>query len=356
MTDVERNWIDFAGMMTMIPAPHLIKGVLYEGSNAVLFSAANVGKTFVALDLGFHVAEGLPWRGFPVARAPVLYIVGEGLGGMPKRLIAGWQAWTTQHPGLIPSAIQMVFYRKSVQFSSETAQRQFRDDFGGIARDCGAAPRLVIIDTLATCNAGNDENTVEKMTLFLKGLRDAVGERACVLLLHHEGWEGGRMRGSTALHGNVDTELRLTPKDTPELVTMSCTKARDEERFEPIELRLRRVLVKLPQLGVPLVDDDEDPLGASATTSCIVEDAPPSTYKLHESWLAALRALAAVPAGLKWTEWHRQTPLSPGTMDRFIKYAERHHLIVRTDKRFLVTAAGAQMLAEPAKKEPNGAS
>lgn len=52
--------------------PYLIKGWLAPRSLAVLHGAANVGKTFLALDIAHAVSRGVAWGGCRVQAAPVL--------------------------------------------------------------------------------------------------------------------------------------------------------------------------------------------------------------------------------------------------------------------------------------------
>ncbi len=48
--------------------PYLIKGWLAPHSLAVLYGAANVGKTFLALDIAHAVSRGAAWNGCRVQR------------------------------------------------------------------------------------------------------------------------------------------------------------------------------------------------------------------------------------------------------------------------------------------------
>jgi uncharacterized protein YjhX (UPF0386 family) len=98
------------------------------------------------------------------------------------------------------------------------------------------APVLVILDTLARCMVGGDENSAEDMGLFIHScdlMRAATG--AAVLLVHHTGKSGG-YRGSSVLYGSCDSWIDVSNDDG--LITVSCGKAKDWQRFDPRYLRM----------------------------------------------------------------------------------------------------------------------
>src|SRR5690606_37222389 len=69
-------------------AKPLVKGVLDQGAMTVLYGESNAGKTFVAMDIAYHIARGLDWAGKRVAAFPVLYVAAEGGQGARKRAAA----------------------------------------------------------------------------------------------------------------------------------------------------------------------------------------------------------------------------------------------------------------------------
>ncbi|BAQ16083.1 AAA family ATPase [Methyloceanibacter caenitepidi] len=66
----------------------LVEDVLNAGAMGVMYGASGSGKTFLSLDLSFHVAAGLPWHGRPTTQGPVLYVAAEGGRGIFKRIAA----------------------------------------------------------------------------------------------------------------------------------------------------------------------------------------------------------------------------------------------------------------------------
>ena len=66
---MEIEWFDTAATAAEIEtADPLIDGLLDAGAMSVLYGDSNSGKTFVALDMAFHVATGAPWNNRAVKR------------------------------------------------------------------------------------------------------------------------------------------------------------------------------------------------------------------------------------------------------------------------------------------------
>src|SRR5690349_9216 len=74
-----------------LPSPQWrVKGLMYVGALTMLYAPQEQAKTFAALDLALCVASGTPFHGKDVKQGPVVYILGEGRGGLKNR-IAAWQ-------------------------------------------------------------------------------------------------------------------------------------------------------------------------------------------------------------------------------------------------------------------------
>ena len=66
-------------------------GIITQHGLSVMYGAPGAGKSFVALDMALSISTGTPWQGIPTRQGKVLYIAGEGVGGLGKRLKA-WEA------------------------------------------------------------------------------------------------------------------------------------------------------------------------------------------------------------------------------------------------------------------------
>ena len=213
-------------------ATWLITEILEHGIVGCLFGPSGEGKTFVALDLALSVATGRSWHGHATVRGSVVYVVAEGSRGISKRV----QAWL-QHQK-VATVSDMFFTLEAVQLRSGIDV----DSFLGSIKERGLEPALIILDTLAQCLVGGEENSAKDMGEAVAAARRLSRETgAAVLLVHHSGRRGGRNpRGSSALQGNVDVvfSVRKTPAGR---VTIKSVKQKDHPPFHDITLRLQSV-------------------------------------------------------------------------------------------------------------------
>jgi len=249
---------DVAGGTTAA-AGYIIKGLLQKASYAVAYGPPGAGKTFVALDWAYNVAAGLPWHGRKVHAGPVLYLAYEGAGGLRARARALREKYGKAE---VPLFIDDTAYN--------LREREGRAALGATIAAMPAPPALIIIDTLAHALCGGDENSAQDVSAFNTSVQGLVAHTgACVLVVHHPG-KSGTLRGSSALLGAVDTEIRV------ESGRITAEKQRDIELTPPIGFRLKPVPVGM--------DDDGD-----IVYSCVVEPiaAAPPTEGLKEGSVPA---------------------------------------------------------------------
>jgi hypothetical protein len=221
----------------------LVKNAIPKVSLGALFGAMGTFKSFVAADLGLHVAHGLRWLGRRTVKAPVIYIAAEGGSGLWGRVEA-WHRerslqWTEAPFYVVPTALDL----------SAEASRVVQ-----AAKRLGVQPGLVVIDTLSQTLAG-DENAADEMAGYLRNLGQQFRDlwNCAVLVLHHSGHSATeRPRGSSAFGGNIDFLMGLHRDERQMLATLSCQKAKDWEPWADATFELRRV-----ELGS---DADGDPI------------------------------------------------------------------------------------------------
>ncbi|MBB0990921.1 AAA family ATPase [Dietzia sp. SLG510A3-30A2] len=216
--------------LARLPAPEpLIGDTLDRGTVAVLAGSWGSGKSFLALDWAACVATGRPWQGREIHRTRVLYVAAEGASGLHSRITAWETAWgTTVHPdylNVLPLAPNLS--RASERLALIDAVKL--NGYG-----------LVVIDTLAKCAVGMDENAAKDMGVMVDVLYQIqrATPHGTVLVLHHAG-KTGTIRGSSALEAGVDT-VYLVRKDGPE-VTVSRAKAKDRAQDDEHHLVLRPI-------------------------------------------------------------------------------------------------------------------
>jgi hypothetical protein len=203
----------------------LIKGVLDQSAFSVMYGPSNVGKSFFALDMAFHIATGRPWRGHKTTQMPVLYLAAEGSRNFLKRIAALKLKHAIDNVplDLLPEQVGL---RDSIPNRDALVKAiSSQEDTWGAP--CG----LIVIDTLSQALAGGDENSSVDMGLFIAviaHIRKATG--AHTMLIHHSGKDiakGGR--GWSGVRGAIDTEIELDKDKKGEGAVATIKKQRDME-------------------------------------------------------------------------------------------------------------------------------
>jgi hypothetical protein len=190
------------------PVKWLIHGVLPQGAFSALYGPPGSFKSFIALDIAHSIATGRPWMGKEVTEAgAVLYIAGEGFGGIGARI----KALKIHHQTEDGAPIYVIRHQLNLRSSIE--------DFNALVlaveilvQQSGIEFKQIVIDTLARAFGGGDENSASDMMQFVVtcGHIQQIVQGAGLLFIHHSGKDSSRgMRGSSSLLAAVDTELEL---------------------------------------------------------------------------------------------------------------------------------------------------
>jgi AAA domain len=179
----------------------LIKGVIHQRNVGVLFGDPGGGKSTIAVDIACHVASGTSWRGRKVKSGPVVIIAAEDDEGCNTMLCA----WETHHGKDQPLPIDVIHGR--IDFSQDVDR--LVDLIGETERRYGWPVALIIVDTLAACwHGGEDNDGLGSFIDHCRSLAERTG--AAVLVVHHPGHnDKGRERGGSVLRGGVDFSLRV---------------------------------------------------------------------------------------------------------------------------------------------------
>lgn len=231
---------------------YLVKGVLGAGAMSVIYGPSNSGKTFLALDIAFHVATATPWQGRRVTSAAVLYLAAEGGRGVTNRIAA-----LKLETGVC--CVPLALRRAGLDLLKSQADLQHIVDLVKELRSKHPdLPVLIVIDTLSRIMAGGDENSAQDMTALIRNI-DAVREHtgAHVMLVHHTGKDTARgARGHSSLRAATDTEIEVQNEDGHRAAMV--TKQRDYQGGEVFAFGLKNVSLGFDQ------DGDE-------VASCVVE-------------------------------------------------------------------------------------
>jgi len=207
------------------PLKPLINHFLYQDTLAMLYGPSGSGKTFLAVTWAMHLATGHWWEGHIVEPTPVLYIIAEGANGVGKRV----EAWTEHHKQTLEQSEPVYWHPAAINL----AARPQAEALATVAADHGVG--LVVIDTLARCAVGAEENSAKDMGKLVDNcdlIRNKTG--ACVLLVHHSGKDPSNgARGSSVLRAAMDTEISLDSD------TLTVSKAKDWVPPKALNMKLR---------------------------------------------------------------------------------------------------------------------
>jgi hypothetical protein len=240
--------LTLAEIEALPPPVFLIDGLIPDQGIVIPYGPPKAGKTFVVLSMALHIASGKPWMGRKVIGGGVVYVAGEGVGGLSLRIKAMRQVYD------IPADIPFWVVPRAVSFRDPRAVAALLEAINATA---GKEPiSLVVIDTLARAMPGVDENSAEEVGVVIAGcdeLKFALG--ATIMPIHHAGKDMERgLRGSSAIHGALDASLQITSAEGRVIVRNDNQK--DAEPAEPFALTMQKVELGLGRCSVvPVLSD-----------------------------------------------------------------------------------------------------
>ncbi|MCR9236178.1 MAG: AAA family ATPase [Alphaproteobacteria bacterium] len=242
-----------------------IKDFLEEDTTGLIFGDPGSFKSFIALDMAFHVAAGKDWHGHAVKQGPVIYIAGEGHGGLARRF-AAWE----RHHGVQLADLPIYASAQAAQFYDAESAADVVEAVQAITRKA-PEPALIVIDTLARNFGGGDENSNTDMGVFLNHVDGLLRARfgATVMIVHHTGHSHKeRARGATALKGGMDFEYRVDKTEMGMTACLSCTKMKDAKEPAATWFEGREIIVG------GFDDDEMTSLVFDACAAPVVEEKP----------------------------------------------------------------------------------
>lgn len=197
----EVEWFD--EVEPALDSLYLIKGFLDQEAMSVLYGPSNSGKTFLSLNIAYHVALGAPWRGRKVDGGAVVYLAAEGGRGIANRVAA-----LRKMDGAIN--VPFALRRGGIDLLNPDADVQRIIDMAD-AVSKKAPLRMIVVDTLSRAMAGGDENGPVDMTAFVANIdRIRAATKAHVLVVHHSGKDAAKgARGHGSLRAATDTEIEI---------------------------------------------------------------------------------------------------------------------------------------------------
>ena len=209
---------------------------------AFLAGQSKAGKSFLAIDVALRIAGGAKVLSRPTKQRGVVYIAAEDPEGCVGRCLAWKKAFKVDHDlpfDLMPDSLNLLDGQEvlsTIDIIEESVAR-----FDEMDTQLG----LIVIDTMARCLPGINENESQGMSLGFQAL-DRIGRHfdCLVLVVAHFGKAGEErgIRGWSGMDSNSDATITLErDKEDPELRTLTLYKVKNGRDGNQVSFRLEDV-------------------------------------------------------------------------------------------------------------------
>lgn len=275
----------FEEFNTLPPMDWNYKELLPRRGLGQLFGESGAGKSFVALDLCWHLAEGRDWFGWKCKRHEkgdphIFYLALEGAEGFRNRVRGVKARWFDPMGRPFPSNMHFFFDDfKLAERSHISALVEYVNAMKG------EVPPLVVIDTQAQASgvvSVNDPEAMKRVVTEAGKIQKAVD--GFVLLVAHAGKNTDPSKGamgSIEQKNPCDTQIAVLKNGDRR--TVKAVKVKDGQDGISHDFTL---------LSIPLgKDEDGDPI-----TTCTVEklEGKPVSAKLNDNATFALRCFEEI--------------------------------------------------------------
>jgi hypothetical protein len=315
---IEKSILHFDEIKLSTKRRYLVRNIIPRTGLTVVWGAPKCGKSFWVYDLMMHVARGLRYHGRPVHQGAVVSCMFEGQGGADTRAEAYRQEKLKGDPsGPFYVETLTLDLIKNHEALIEATKRRLGDQI----------PVGVVLDTLNRSLVGS-ESKDEDMSAYIRAAQVIIETFQCaVVVVHHCGHNGERLRGHSSLLGAEDAEIsvkRLSDKTT----VATVERLKDGPDGEQMTFTLKSIVV----------GEDEEGFDMS---SCVVEAC--EAIKVDKSWpkgLALIREVIA-EAVLQAGKQHRVGGDGPNVKAVPLQAARDIH-----ERRYVSAGTGDRTAAE----------
>ena len=198
------NWDDLEN----VQVEYVLQDLLYRGSLNGLVGRSQIGKTFVMVSMLGSMALGIDWMGLKTEKQRILFVAGEGTGGIAARFKDWARAYGHDWETLKQNLKVVTDVDIYLDISVEQMQR-------------GAAefqPDMIVLDTMSATATIENENDAANMAELLANAK-RIYPGAIVLFAHHpsnatKAHPNPAPRGSSVFYSNADNIMTLTVDKT----------------------------------------------------------------------------------------------------------------------------------------------
>lgn len=224
----------------------LIYRYIEQLTTTLIYGESGDLKSFLAMHIGLSVACGLQWADNRVEQGTVFYLAGEGHGGIARRLRA------FEIHNNLPKDADPPFYVSTSPIHLDNSENvaMLINEIKRMTEAHGA-PKLIIIDTLATSFGSGDENSTRDMNIFLSNINQLKLSLVCsILIVHHTGHAvKDRPRGAYALMAGVDAHYRVERESRDSMFLRLCMagKMKDGDPMPDTWFEARVIRIKVDE-------------------------------------------------------------------------------------------------------------
>lgn len=319
-----QKYLYTAPQLTQIqPMTYMLDGYpLYERGFNVLIGVSGGGKSFVAVDIAARVVHE--------QKKPILYIGAEGAETYDSRL-QGWHQYYD-----LDITDRFYLFGHAVDTGDPAKFKAFVEHVFKPIK-----PYLIIVDTVARCMVGMDENSSSDMKKFV-AIWDELREMGATLLFVHHVNKKGDMRGSKVLQDSADSVLFLRRVDNAIVVRNDHEgggKNKGAKEAPPMYFKIASVDVP----GTDYVGDDSAGVLQKATKKDIDLS---EVGNLLDGQLEILRLLEGLEEGMTNAELVEQLTgrVSKSSVYRYTNVLSKSGYIVRQAGMYTLTDKGQTAL------------
>ena len=118
----------------------------------IIYGEPGAGKSFIALDMALRIALGWDWHGVRTKQVGVLYIAGEGVRGIGKRV----DGWALNYGAEIDNA-PLVVMPIAAQLLEPGERAKLIRTIDEVKRKMDFEIGLIVVDTVSRSIAGSDK-------------------------------------------------------------------------------------------------------------------------------------------------------------------------------------------------------
>jgi len=272
-------FIPFSEAVNLTIPPELIVGLVPTIGIGYLYGPSGSYKTFVAMQIGFHVSEGLSIAGHKIKRKPVYYLLLEGSSGLGKRTRA-LNLWR-QNKGLTATGIYMFWPKPFNLLDSENV-----DTLIYTITSLGHEGALVIIDTQSQATVNVDEDKGKDMKPVIASARHiSESIKGVVMLIAHMGKnEANGLAGSYKQKADVDFTLEVKKSNDSAILKTNKVKENKDDQAIVFDIIVQEV-------GY---DEDGEPVSSCVAVPSLNTECPQEEQKLSPRLERALDILKSV--------------------------------------------------------------